>query len=313
MSRQLFNPASQPRQPLLITGANGTLGKAFARVCQIRGIEAVALTRQDMDIADLGSIERALERYNPWAVINTAGYVRVDDAETDAERCFRENSTGPAMLATVCAAHGVQLLTFSSDLVFDGYKTDPYVESDKARPLNVYGQSKQRAEREVLKRMKGALVVRTSAFFGPWDEYNFVHFVLRSAREGTAFEAADDVQIAPTYVPCLANTALDLLIDDERGIWHLANQGSCSWAELARMAAEQAGFSSDFVVGRPMGSFNLQAARPLQSVLSSEQGVMLPPLEASLRQYLLDIGHSPSHDLGLLSAGCSSKGTKVPG
>ncbi|HVG19301.1 MAG TPA: family 1 glycosylhydrolase, partial [Blastocatellia bacterium] len=161
-------------RPLVITGATGTLGYAFARICHVRGIPYRLLTRKEMDIADAESVEAALREMDPWAVVNAAGYVRVDQAEQEAESCYRENTCGPATLASACARRGAALLTFSSDLVFDGSKKEPYVEGDLASPLNVYGKSKAAAERGVLDVLPSALVIRTSAFFGPWDEYNFV-------------------------------------------------------------------------------------------------------------------------------------------
>lgn len=269
-------------QPLLITGANGTLGRAFQRVCAIRGIEAVSLGRGEMDITDPISVEKAIAHHNPWAVINTAGYVRVDEAEADFERCYRENTVGPTIIAAACAYREIPFLTFSSDLVFDGNKSAAYVETDTPSPLNVYGNSKRLAERDVLACMPNALVVRTSAFFSPWDEYNFVYYALRAGHQKQAFEAADDVLISPTYVPDLVNESLNLLIDGEQGVWHLANQGSYTWADLARLAADMASIDTSFVVPRSMQAFGLAAARPMYSVLSSEQGNMMPSVEERL-------------------------------
>ncbi len=275
-------------QPLLITGATGTLGQAFRRVCRIRGLHAVTLDRTELDIANAGSIAQALEHHQPWAVVNAAGYVRVDDAETDQARCYRENTTGPRLLAEACAAQGVQLLTFSSDLVFDGQKTTPYLESDVAQPLNAYGHSKLLAEQEVLTRLPATLVVRTSAFFSAWDEHNFVHHALKAGRQGQPFAAADDLFISPTYVPDLVNVSLDLLLDGARGLWHLANEGSYSWAELARLALRVAGLDDACVVPRPAASFGWVARRPRYSVLGSEHGALLPGVESGLHRHLAD-------------------------
>ena len=105
---------------LLITGASGTLGRAFSRLCHLRGLPHELTNRVELDIADAGSVERALERYRPWAVINTAGYVRVSDAQREPDRCHRENAAGPETLAQAAAIRGIPLLTFSSDMVFDG-------------------------------------------------------------------------------------------------------------------------------------------------------------------------------------------------
>lgn len=275
-------------KPLLITGATGTLGQAFQRVCHIRGLHAVLLDRTLLDIAEADSIRAALDLHQPWAVVNAAGYVRVDEAEADQERCYRENTTGPRLLAEACAAHGVQLLTFSSDLVFDGRQTTPYLESDVATPLSVYGRSKVLAEQGVLAHLPTALVVRTSAFFSAWDEHNFVHHALTAARQGELFEAADDLLISPTYVPDLVNTSLDLLLDGAHGLWHLANQGAYTWAELARLALRLAGLDEACVVPRPAASFGWAAERPRYSVLGSAHGALLPSVENALHRHLAD-------------------------
>jgi dTDP-4-dehydrorhamnose reductase len=275
-------------QPLLITGSTGTLGQAFRRVCRIRGLHAILLSRAALDIADADSIARALECHQPWAVVNAAGYVRVDEAEADADRCYRENTTGPGLLAAACAARGLQLLTFSTDLVFDGEQTTPYLEGAAARPLNVYGHSKLLAEQAVLAQLPSALVVRTSAFFSAWDEHNFVHHALAAARHGEEFAAADDLLISPTYVPDLVNSSLDLLLDQAGGLWHLANEGACTWAELARLALRVAGLDEACVVPRPAASFGWAARRPRYSVLGSQHGLLLPSVESGLHRHLED-------------------------
>ena len=273
---------------LLITGATGTLGTAFARICEQRGLSYYLLTRQELDIAEPDSVKAAVERFEPWAIVNTAGYVRVDDAERDVDRCMRENVSGPANLASVCADREIPLVTFSSDLIFDGTKSEAYVERDKASPLNVYGLSKVRAETEVLNQYSDALIIRTSAFFGPWDEFNFVHAVLRSLQANNHFIAANDVTISPTYVPHLVNAALDLLIDGEHGIWHLANCGAATWADFAALVAEMGGSNRAHVRGRPNASLSLAAKRPAFSALSSERGALMPSLEQGLENYFYE-------------------------
>ena len=269
--------------PILILGATGTLGRAFARVCRKRNIAYRLLSRKEMDIADAGSVELALSTHQPWAVINTAGYVRVDDAENDAERCFRENTAGPAILAAACARHGIHLTSFSSDLVFDGRLDRPYVESDPVAPLGVYGRSKAEAESAVLDKHPGALMVRTSAFFGPWDQYNFVTLALNALERGDPFTASHDLTITPTYVPDLVHACLDLAIDREAGIWHLSNGGALSWAELALKAAERAGVDASRLEAR---SIAFAAARPAYCALTSERGILLPRLDQALDRYL---------------------------
>ncbi|HEU4509266.1 MAG TPA: family 1 glycosylhydrolase [Pyrinomonadaceae bacterium] len=269
---------------LLITGATGTLGQAFARVCTIRGLAYQLLNREQLDIADRESVARALDQYEPWAIINAAGYVRVDDAEADADRCMRENVVGPVCLATECERHGLPLVTFSSDLVFDGSKREVYIESDSCAPLNIYGKSKAEAEMRVLENFPRALVIRTSAFFGPWDRFNFVHAVLDTLSKGRPFFAADDITVSPTYVPDLVNAVLDLLIDGEHGIWHLANSGQLTWAEFAQLAATRAGHDTSGIQPRPSSALGFVAARPSYTALSSERGSFMAPFADSLDQ-----------------------------
>lgn len=287
-------------QPLLITGASGTLGRAFARLCTVRGLPHRLLSRQEMDIADPASVALAMEQLRPWAVVNTAGYVRVDDAERDAERCFRENTQGAATLARECQQRGVGLLTFSSDLVFGQSAQDPqnpplFIESDAVSPQCVYGRSKTQAECLVQEILPDALVVRTSAFFGPWDEYDFVTVALRELFEGHVFEAANDCVISPTYVPDLVQASLDLLIDGEAGIWHLVNTGEITWLDLAQEAAARAGLTDRLLKrllrGKPLREFGYAAPRPLYSALGTERGQLLPPLEHALDRYIHDCGN----------------------
>jgi dTDP-4-dehydrorhamnose reductase len=280
-------PLHRPVQgrPLLITGATGTLGRAFARICQLRGLPHRLLKRDEMDIADPASVRRALDTWQPWGLVNTAGYVRVDDAEGD-ERQWRENALGPAVLASECAKAGVKLLTFSSDLVFGGEQSQPYEEHHPARPLNAYGRAKLAAEREVLKGWPEALVVRTAAFFGPWDVHNFLAQGLRLLRRGEPWIAADDQVVSPTYVPDLVQTSLDLLIDGESGLWHLANSGAVSWAEFACRAAEAAGLQTAGVQPQPAAALQQRARRPSFSALGSARARLMPSLDTAIERYV---------------------------
>jgi dTDP-4-dehydrorhamnose reductase len=273
-------------QPILITGATGTLGRAFARICDTRNLAYRLISRQEMDIADPASVERAIRHYQPWAIINAGGYVRVDEAEADAERCFRENTLGPSVLSIACVRHNIQLMTFSSDLVFDGGQQTPYVETSKVQPLNVYGRSKMEAERRVLDTYSDALVIRTSAFFGPWDKHNFLTQALNAFSSGLPFAAANDMTVSPTYVPDLAHASLDLLIDREKGIWHLTNAQPLTWADLALKAASLAEVDAGSLEAVPSSALQQIAPRPLYSALGTEKAILLPPLDDAISRFL---------------------------
>jgi dTDP-4-dehydrorhamnose reductase len=275
-------PAPAVSRKILITGASGTLGQAFARICEIRGLDYILTSRVELDVADPVAVEATLVRHRPWAVINAAGYVRVLDAERENDLCRRENVVGPETLARCCRRLGMALLTFSSDLVFDGRLGRKYVETDVTCPTSVYGRSKEMAERNVLAAFSSALIVRSSAFFGPWDKYNFVHRILSDITQGREVAASTTSCVSPTYVPHLVHRALDLLIDGETGIWHLANDGAVSWAELGRLAAKHAGFDPSLITAEPKQGASINTA------LSTERGSLLPPLASALDEYFRD-------------------------
>jgi dTDP-4-dehydrorhamnose reductase len=267
---------------LLITGATGTLGNAFARICEHRGLPFVLTNRAELDITDEASVRSALQRYRPWAVINTAGFVRVADAEHEPDNCISANVIGAEQLARACADAGLPLVTFSSDLVFDGALGRAYCENDPVRPTGVYGLSKARAEEQVLGISDTALVIRTSAFFGPWDKYNFAWNILSSLARGEPVRASRAAAVSPTYVPDLCHAALDLLIDGERGIWHLANQGKLSWHEFAHRIAAGAGYDPAMVLP-------LEGPRS-DTTLTSARGILLRPVEHAIDDFLDQIG-----------------------
>ena len=271
--------------PVVITGANGTLGRAFARACEARGLAYVALARHALDVTSTDAVRAAIERVRPWAVINCAGFVRVDDAERERQACRVVNVGGATQLARACAARGVELVTFSSDLVFDGERTSPYVESDTPRPVCEYGRSKAAAEVMVLDATADALVVRTAAFFGDDDEANFLTQALRALTRGRPFAAANDLVVSPTYVPDLVDATLDLAIDDERGVWHLANEGAVTWESFASEAARLAGVSRRSLRGLPANTLNFAAPRPRYAALASERAALMPALSDAIARY----------------------------
>jgi dTDP-4-dehydrorhamnose reductase len=265
-------------RPILITGATGTLGQAFVKICAHRGLAHVITSRAELDICDEQSIAAAFERHKPWAVINTAGFVRTWEAEQKRDECFRANVTGPELLARACKLHGIPLVTFSSDLVFDGQLGRSYVEPDEPAPACEYGRSKAEAESRLLALDANTLIIRTSAFFGPWDRYNFLFSTIARLKRGEEVVASDKGIVSPTYVPDLVQATLDLLLDEERGIWHLTNQGAVSWHELAR---EVAGIAK---VDHSLIRADDEAERADTS-LSSKRGLLLRPLEQALGDF----------------------------
>ncbi|HEY9087778.1 MAG TPA: family 1 glycosylhydrolase [Anaerolineaceae bacterium] len=287
----LLQPAQSRKptaRPLLITGSRGTLGQAFQRICDLRGIAYIPLAHEDLDITDEDNVARLMTETRPWGVINAAGYVRVDKAEQEPDQCWRANVLGPSILAANCQKLALPFLSFSSDLVFDGSQTEPYIESARPTPLNVYGSSKAESEASILANHPRALVVRTSAFFGPWDQANFPVQVLNTLRGGQAFAAAGDVWISPTYVPDLVHACLDLFIDGEHGIWHMANLGAVTWFDFALQVAARAELPLENIQETTLEALPFAAPRPRYSVLGSERALLLPDLADALFRFQRD-------------------------
>jgi dTDP-4-dehydrorhamnose reductase len=280
------SPGSTETRPILIVGASGTLGRAFHRLCRVRGLPSRLVGRPEIDIADAARVDAVVRQVDPWAVINAAGYVRVDDAEHENEICRRANVAGAVNLAAACRRHGVRLVTFSSDLVFDGRQEHPYTEDDEPRPLNVYGETKAEADSRVAALLPEALILRTAAFFGPWDTANFVTHLFRTLDAGGVFHAAADTTVSPTYVPDLVHASLDLLIDGEKGLWHVANQGAVSWFAFAHDAAVRTGRDTRRLKPIDGTATWRPARRPHFSALASRRGPLLRPLGDALEAYL---------------------------
>jgi len=276
-------------RPILITGASGTLGQALARACEHRGLPFVLTDRRELAIDDADAIKRALHRFDPWAVVNAAGFVSVDEAEAAPHACLQANALAVQRLVEACNARGVRLVGFSSDLVFDGQASNgrrprPYVETDAPNPLNVYGRTKALAE-QAMAAGADALIIRTSAFFSPDDAFNFPHRVVQALSRRQVFAAAGDLTISPTYVYDLVEHTLNLLIDGERGIWHLANGGEISWADFARSVAVALHLDERLIQSVPAAAFGWAAQRPAYTALGSERGALMPRLDSAIAHY----------------------------
>jgi dTDP-4-dehydrorhamnose reductase len=200
----------------------------------------------------------------------------VDGAEGDPDGARRVNVEG----AKNVAALGAPVVYYSTDYVFDGSKREPYVESDEPRPLSVYGRTKLEGEREV----REGWTVRSSWLFG-WTGKNFVRTMLQLGQERDEVSVVADQVGCPTYVGHLAEATRELL-ERPHGVWHLAAQGECTWAEFARAIFEEAGLNcrvreiTTEELGRP-------APRPAYSVLRSEKGASeLPHWREGLRACL---------------------------
>lgn len=297
--RVITTPVAAERRPVLILGATGTLGAALAGECQLRDIPYVLTGRDRINLLDPATVAAALDQLRPLAVINAAGWVRVDDAEDDPDSCFAVNHLGALALARACAARGVMTVNFSSDLVFDGTLKRPYHEQDEPNPLGSYGRSKAALEQALAGVPGDHLIIRTAAFFSPFDQYNFVVQALTRLAAGEEFAAASDCRVSPTYLPDLCRHTLDLLFDRERGIWHLTNDTVLTWHDLGQRVALATGYNPDRIIPLTCTEMGWRAPRPVNSALTSSRGLLMPPLDHAIEHF---VAHWPSDRRVLVAA-----------
>lgn len=288
-------PPPRSARPILITGANGPLGLAVSHICGLRGLDHVSVAEEDL-VAETGAVAALLDRHRPWAVIDAASLVRVDEPDNpSAQPTHRPDEA--AALAQACAARDIALVAFSSDLVFGGRLGRACRESDAADTGLPEGNLQAQSDAASLAMHPGALVVRAGPLFGPWDRHDPLWSMLRRWSSGLLVEATDDL-ISPTYIPDLVHVALDLMIDGESGLWHLANPGCVSWYDLARDAAARAGFGAASVVLRA------RAEGALNSALATERSALLPPLASALDRFFAETDRrwAGSDGLGVAAA-----------
>lgn len=253
---------------VLVTGAGGQLGRALAEAFP----GADARTRPELDVAHPVRVEPP-----PDLVLHAAAWTDVDGAEADPQEAAAVNVGGTGNVAAL----GAPLVYFSTDYVFDGRKRDPYVESDAPNPLSAYGRTKLHGEGAA---GETAWIVRTSWLFG-WSGDNFVRTMLRLGAERDEVRVVDDQRGCPTYVGHLAEAVREV-VPLPPGIWHVAADGDCTWAELAAAIFQEAGLDCRVV---PIASEELArpARRPAYSVLRSEKGApRLPHWREGLRACL---------------------------
>jgi dTDP-4-dehydrorhamnose reductase len=258
---------------ILLIGANGQLGSDLHPALEAAGHEVVALRHADFEITDPQSVEAALAAHHPAVVINTAAYHKVDEVEQNPEKAFSVNAIAPWRLACACQKMDAAILSISTDYVFggDGARRAPYAEQDAVAPVNVYGVSKAAGEMLVRGAGKKHFVVRTSGLYGVRGASgkggNFVELMLRLAREGKPIRVVDDQRLTPTHTPDLAKELVLLLETGMYGLYHITQEGDCSWYEFAAKIFEYQGLTPD-LSPVPTAEFKTAAARPSYSVLA---------------------------------------------
>lgn len=280
---------------LALIGAGGMLGSMVARSAPV-GWELLPLQRPEFDLTDREQVDEVLDRLAPEVIINCAAFTQVDACETQEDLATRINGDGPGYLAAAAKRLGAVLVHISTDYVFDGFKTEPYREDDPTNPLSAYGRSKRAGELAILESgLTKYFIVRTSWLFGPGGK-NFVETILRLAQEREELRVVADQVGSPTYTADLAAAIFRLLSTQEFGIYHVSNQGACSWHEFAgEIVARFTQLSGQVKIKNivPIATleYPLPAKRPGYSLLSKHKyetavGAALPSWHDALQRYL---------------------------
>jgi dTDP-4-dehydrorhamnose reductase len=273
---------------ILVTGAGGMLGTDFVRAARYWNHDVVPFTHPELDITDGKAIFDACARERPDVVVNCAAFTNVDAAEDDLVTASRVNVDGARFTALAAAEVGAAIVYPSTDYVFDGQKGAPYVESDRTRPLSIYGQTKATGEAETAAANQRYIIVRSSWLFGTAGR-NFVDTMLALGSDQGEVVVVRDQVGCPTYTAHLADALVRLIDSKAYGIHHIAAGGECSWYEFAQEIFRQAGVECH-VMSMTSDELNRPAPRPPYSVLSTErrQAIYLPTWQEGLSSYLTE-------------------------
>ena len=279
-----------------IIGANGQLGSDLVEAF---GEDAIPLTRRDLDVTDPECLE-ALNELMPEVVINTAAYVRVDDAEVEVEKAFQVNAIGALNIAKVCNEINAVNVYISTDYVFDGAKGEPYEEDDVPNPINVYGLSKYAGEILTRNYSENYYVIRVASLYGKAGARgkggNFVDYMIQRAKNEAEIKVVDDMFMSSTYtkdVSRMLKRFLDLEIKPAFGVYHIVNEGYCNWYDFTREIFNIVGGDAKIQI-TPIKSSVLKklARRPVFSALKNNKlddlGLRTRNWKEALKDYLME-------------------------
>lgn len=277
---------------LLVTGVKGQLGHDVVKECEKRGITAIGVDIEEMDITDAAACEKVIKEAKVDAVIHCAAYTAVDAAEDNTELCRKINAEGTENIVKVCRELNIKMMYFSTDYVFNGKGDRPWKTDDERSPLNVYGQTKYEGELAVENSLEKYFILRIAWVFGV-NGKNFIKTMLRLGKEKGAVSVVNDQIGSPTYTADLAVLAVDMIQTDKYGTYHATNEGLCSWYEFACQIFNEANMD---VKVTPVSSdaFPAKAKRPSNSRMDKSKLTKngfspLPGWQDALKRYLKEI------------------------
>ncbi|MEO8404640.1 MAG: dTDP-4-dehydrorhamnose reductase [Chitinophagaceae bacterium] len=257
---------------ILITGANGQLGKEFQAISSsFTSFQCIFLSKEELSIHDKQQVNDFFKKHQPAYLINCAAYTAVDKAETEKESAYHINSEAVGALASICKEYNTRFIHISTDYVFDGKATTPYTEDSPTHPQSVYGASKLEGEMLAMKLNPSSIVIRTSWVYSTFGK-NFVKTMLRLMSEKPSINVVNDQAGSPTYAADLAEAIKDIIVSGnwQPGIYHYSNSGIISWFEFAT-AIKELSHSSCIVNPIPSSQYPTPAMRPGYSALNTNK------------------------------------------
>lgn len=252
---------------ILVTGAGGQLGVDVVNFLASNH-EVIGLNRHRLDIANLDRVINTVKEVRPDIIINTAAYTNVDECEKNIDLAYKVNSIGAKNLAIAALESNSQLLHISTDFVFDGEKSSPYLECDITNPINIYGKTKHQGEDMVKEICQRHYILRTSWLYGK-NGSNFVKKMLELSESNKTLKVVDDQIGCPTYTKDLVNVIELVITNQAYGTYHVSNNGECSWNTFARKVFELTA-RKDIAVKKILSSeLNRPAKRPKYSVMKN--------------------------------------------
>ena len=274
---------------VIVTGANGQLGLSIKDISQsILGFNFIFLSHKDLNVSSKEDVEAYFEINKIAFCINCAAFTNVDKSEEFKETSKEVNADAPHYLALACKAKGTVLIHVSTDFVFDGEKSTPYVEDDITKPLGVYGKTKLKGELAVLNTMPNCFIIRTSWLYSEY-KHNFLKTMMRLANKREKISVVYDQVGTPTYTKDLAKFIISLIVTESKqyGTYHYSNEGVASWYDFALAIFEE---SNANVKVLPITSecYPTLAKRPSYSVLNKKKvretfGITIPYWRTSLK------------------------------
>ena len=277
---------------VFVTGVKGQLGYDVVKELESRGMEAIGVDIEEMDITDAASVEKVIGEAAPDAVIHCAAYTAVDAAEDNVELCRKVNADGPKNIANECKKLDIPMIQISTDYVFDGMGEKLWQPDDERKPVSVYGQTKYEGELAVQNTLEKYFIVRIAWVFGV-NGKNFVKTMLNLGKTRDKLTVVCDQFGSPTYTYDLAKLLVDMVQTDKYGVYHATNEGFCSWYEFACEIFKQAGMKVE-VAPVTSDQYPAKAKRPFNSRMSKdkleENGFeRLPDWKDALSRYLQEL------------------------